>query len=634
MLNLLIATCLVPTITLESVGMRAHELVTAFAKQSGEKLVCSPSVANEPLVISLNTSDFETAKKHLAWAVSGAWRQNEDEIILERSSSAATQQERADDKAMQGRISKLIADELESLKGAPKFDEKMATSFLDRNWSNEASMAEQRKRVNALKLSSPTFRQGITWLKSIGAAKLASIPVGSRSVYSDSPTPLQSRLPSSAVEISSLLRQADIINERQLALGKEPSYQAFIDYLTMGGKGDGSSYRKTLFVVQRRGFAIFWFQLYCFDRNGQLITAGQGTIPNRLGSNTMAMPGKGTRLEIDDLTRKLARVQSDLGVALGSGSSPIKLSDGSQTGVSYSVFTSEREGVPYDWGVGIHLRQPYKNDPIGYFAGKLLLQMSKRAGQAFIGTVPDSSLVPLARALSRGQVRTDDDLIAFLTEGADQIPYCQVKRENGWLAIRPLFPSQSYANRFNRKAAEELINKMTINGVLTLADASEYAKVSPGALIFGATDIVLMSHAVPQVPRLTIEETLQGAFDALLGLGLPAKDISPGSRRFETLSRSLQNSIQHWILSESGLGETVAGRGMVNPGKPPLESEATEMGSHSNLSLDVKVTEVAFIRAQIKDGHSLDLSIGSLAYEENQPEIASEPNIARRKFSY
>lgn len=79
MLNLLIATCLVPTITLESVGMRAHELVTAFAKQSGEKLVCSPSVANEPLVISLNTSDFETAKKHLAWAVSGAWRQNEDE---------------------------------------------------------------------------------------------------------------------------------------------------------------------------------------------------------------------------------------------------------------------------------------------------------------------------------------------------------------------------------------------------------------------------------------------------------------------------------------------------------------------------------------------------------------------------
>ncbi|MEQ1821912.1 MAG: hypothetical protein ABL949_05350 [Fimbriimonadaceae bacterium] len=622
MLNLLLVRTIIQPISLESNAMHASDVVAALAKHSGEPLSCSPSVANEPLVLHLDAADYAKAKENLAWAVDGTWRQEEDRIILDRSSSLAAQQERAEAKKVQDLLAKILGDTTLEMKSAPLFDDKIATSYITRDWAKDVGNNQHLKEINRLRLSSPTFRQGINWIKSIGTAKLASMQIGARTVYSDAPTALQQPLAASKSVIKTLMSQADILNERGRALGKTAGYQAYVDYQSMGGPGNPAQYHKTLFVIKRLAFARFQFELVSVDQQGQLIIAGQGTIPNRLGSNISALPATGKRLEISDKMRRLGRVFNDLGVSYGGGGPDY----------SYTITFSEREGMPFDWGVGEHLRKPYSSDPIGYFAGPLLNQAAKNKDKQFIGTIPDSALIYLARAM-QGQVRTDDDLIAFLSRGLDQIPICELREEADWRMIRPSFPSYSYASRFNRAAAQLLIQNMRTKGEFSLEDACEYAKVSPGPWTFSSPDLVLLGHAVPEVPRFTIEETLQGHLSTLLGFGMPGKNIESGVRRFDSLPPTVQSQIRSWIVKEDRLTQTISNAAHGMGPSNALEMETTEVGTRSDLTLDIQVHMRPFIRAQVENGPVMDMSVGSLAFEEIQPENPVGDMLPRRKFS-
>lgn len=218
-----------------------------------------------------------------------------------------------------------------------EFDEEQAKELVDLM----KQLEEDDSMIAKLQLESPTNRAAVLLLARIGAQAISTLAIGERVVYSEHPTPMQRPLPTgfSAI-LSDLLCNSRLLKEAG-------STRSIYSGLIRLGTGNFSQNGKTVLAIVRTGLLRLSYSILVVDRQGEGITFGSGTTPGYYRILYAPRSEAGRRLDLTNEIVLLAKIASEVGVAMASGIR-LQLPNGKVIRVSSWRTISERDNVPLD----------------------------------------------------------------------------------------------------------------------------------------------------------------------------------------------------------------------------------------------------------------------------------------------
>lgn len=598
----------VGTVTFQADAISTKDFIREMARQSGSRLECDPLIGVEPIAVRFEDRALDEVLDVLATVVAAEWRESDGVRRLTRSPVFRRTQEALERRKVESLLQSMLEKAVEQVAKLPEFSAEDAKKFLDTKWLDNIDAAAFNTTMVALNKSTPAYRATVEFMAAIGSKRLAQMPIGSREVWSDRPTPMQQLLPK---EAAGALKR--LTTRVQLAIDTARSTKAGQSGLGafMIGSGDPDRMGKTLFAVFRRGFMQFSAELVVVDEAGTVLITGRPRFPESAGSPSPGLRHEGTKLEVSEASKALAAIMTDIGYAWAAGRE-VTLADGTKTAISMGMSAREQAGLPLDGGMGAVLGDPLLHDPLGYAFGPVSMQAGE--GRPTIVSLSDDALVSFMNALRLGMITTVGDVRSFLlqdTMPADQrVPLAESPIREGWYLVRPLLPLGSQSARFDRAAARDFIRSIRAAGGPSIGAARKYVMAKGVLPSLRSLDYALLSHAAHAADRGAVERLLRSPLDLLVHLPPNASGELPVAQ----LPADAKKVIERWVFwdyrATEGRNETV------------LDAEPTEAfprGLPAGASVHVQWRSDLGLFATAKSGYHFAMQPEELAWHEISP---------------
>lgn len=622
---MLIAALLVltsdPTISYESTGTAVSKVIQSLAEQSGQKLGCEEKVASEPIFLAVKDRPLEECLDKIASVCCAEWKEEEGRRVLRRSSALLSRIKAEDQRLIQETISRFLADETKRLETIQPQDDAGLKELLRRGWGQ--TQEEMTKNYRAATGESAAYRAVIAYASRIGAKQLSAIPVGARRVYSDLPNQAQTLLPDKG-ELKKVSRWASRMSEF-IPSQHRYSTGAF-GFLTIG-TGRFDTYRRSLFIARRQSNLAFDFEFRMLDGSGNLIAHGTWSLPDHFPlAVAPGARGEGKEVKLTVDQKHLLKVMDDIGVQEGGGmAQPIRFADGTESNASYVVTFAEMNSSPEDYWVSHITSRPDEFDPLSYYVGPLFLQCAALQGVSVIGTLSDSSIEGLAR---RAPVYGKDSYFLQAVEtGVYGVPHGVIETKDGWMIVRPRFPSLSLAGRLKRGPMAQFIREAN-EGRATLQAACRYYAANPIRIGYFLRFEPILTHGAKNADRLALDDLLTSGLEVFEAMGTASRPIGPGRGVFGDLSPKARELLNR--MAESKAKDNGFERGV----RSGLDfSDHFPNGIPLDTPCETRVTEQLAVKAATQTGDVRWFSLASLAWAESKTTLIGEGAYRPRPWS-
>lgn len=633
-----------PTVSFAADSVTVGALVKALAKQSGERLDATMAISAEPIVVDFRARSLTEIKGRLAENIGAVWIDQGGVSTLSRPAALVTEQARQERRQMADFLTALFDKRLEKFQRAGAFTRADADKLVDRYRLVDMKAKDLMAEESRIAQDNPIVRCAVKVLRSVDPTKLVQMRLGQRMVFSDVPTAVQVPLTAKGREaFTDLRKEIAVMEEAKKALGNpQKKLINFADHPVTGPAKTTDPYGKALLAIQRYGPLDFTYSLVLVAKDGRRLAQGSGYVPELRTRWDIQVPKEGTPLEIPEDAVAMGQLEMRGGGVSSASSTRVELGNGKFVWASFWVPFAEANQDDPATRVRAKLIEPVANDPLGVIAGSVLRKIAARRKQSLIASLGDRTLRELARQYAGQGVETEEGFWTVLRqdsiEESQRVPLANVSEEAGWIDVRPLFPVDARATRFDRKALRELIAEFRKEGALTMAAATRYGRVIRRV----GLDYIYAVNADPAVGPSEVGSVFSPAMPFLI-------DLSPQQwTRFETdaivvsqLSAGQREEVRRWVYESLTYAfRDRAERTSRNPmqlGQLPLALEPTELypnGLPAALRVKVDRTERPRILTQSTLGLRYTMDPASLGMlEAMQRDPARHPEAARRSLT-
>lgn len=443
-----------PLLNLSFPGVRVEDLLGEISRQTKGKYVVSRELADDVVCARVTNSKPEDFLPRLAQALGAEWREANNGLTLVTSPAA----ERAEQAEIASRRLAALKRTQESLAvqldKTPQFDEKLAKTMFTRvdetyakrhPLNNEFGIADAMDREKDL----PIKRLLARMVKAIPPKLITEMAPDVRIVYADSPNSLQKPMPGDVASVTStFLKEEQIWETAQKSVRTRTGADLEIGMLP-------PKYKLELVLSSSEDGLNEYVEVQVVDPAGKIwlnaIAAVEDWNPNEAAEYQKIPVAKAgeSRLEEGDTPAGIRRLSQ-------------YVRETPPTEDERSALLSKYEPL---------LRDPEKVEPLGILPGALWTELAKQRAENLIAYVADNdfSAVP---DYSEGR-RTPTTILTRLSLSH------KLDLQDGWISIRPKYPSMTRRLRLNRPAAADLIRKSFSAGGFTIEDAADYVVRQP-----------------------------------------------------------------------------------------------------------------------------------------------------------
>lgn len=474
-----------PSVTFSAPAMTARNLFPALSKAAGVLIRTGVYTNDEVLLIDVKDVPLSKLLDKIAAVTGSEWTKEPGVYTLVRSTNLARSQEAAVLDERTAALQKEIDRLMEPVTKAPKLDAATINRLAQENRVAKDRFNEQiRNGANGGGLaimvppSSPTpaSRALARVIASIQAKALAEIPAGSRVVYATTPTTVQRAMPSDGAKAMATF--LDEHNTWVANTGPEPERPANENFQVriIGAGGSDAPKKKingllgkTHLIVTRTGTSGgILVELNAYDREGLRVGHAEANL-SPAPSLPTATVGDDKPVKLDDDALNIAKALCNTPGQIMRGS----ISGGG--GVTISVVGTSINGAPENPAEKVELTKaqrakllnPVANDPASLVAGPAL--DAAASGTNVVASIPDSALMPLCRAVIRGNVTSKSVFSALVSGGM------VVEQKDGWTTGQARLPFLARAGQVSRPALAALLGAMERNKHLGLTEFAAYA---------------------------------------------------------------------------------------------------------------------------------------------------------------
>jgi hypothetical protein len=498
---------------------RAPVALEALSRQTGLKLEAAPTVARDVLLVDVRDVAASDLLQRIADATGAVWERGSEGVLrLNRGSAQMQALERQEVAAREVRIRADVERLRETVLARGPFTEKDAAEIA----RSRASIVERISRSDGTVSvqmpaggPTPAGRAVARLLEVVGAAELARIPPGARTVYSTAPVGVQRAFPRPPSGVADeFLREQRLLADATRPL--EDATGIRISFSDFGGTGMGPGnpalgIGKVLLSVYRApGSSVLRAQVNMLDRNGLSIVAGQHIVapatvaPSASEEEPVAV--------LSSLAREIASATAP--TAASAGARQIVFSTPGQTVATSSGATVSRPRISSELREA--LLNPERVEPLGIFVGDIARASSRNRGKNLVALLPDAAFGTMLSAIREPEPKP--------TAALARDPNLLVREENGWLLVSPVEPISALRERADRARLGELLRKTDRQGFASLDDAAAFASAHerpPAAVAqryLGLIDAELFA---------TIAGGFEGQYEVLRFYGT----LTPGQRQ-------------------------------------------------------------------------------------------------------
>lgn len=565
------------SITLSGPAARAEKLIPQIGQQAGVKLAVSATMADEVLLINVQSLPFNTLLKHIAEATSGKFIEEADGLRLVADEDRRRQEARQEYEARLTRIRNQINRKLADA-NKPKTNEAKAAENPELDFGmGRGDSTEQRALARILAMVSPE--------------EIAALKPGRRIVFSSAPTQMQKGFRGNApamVQDWIVEHNKSVAASKAAGAGAAPDDEfekqtgqtmpAFIkDMVNSRSQPFVGAIGKVLLVVEPGPFfSGLNAKLQVFDSRGKAAVSSQANLedgPMRQIIQDAADQAQGKK--------KPAPPQNQTPIVFSPDSVKIR-GLGARGG---DMMKLDRKIDPALLSI---LARPDEREPLSFTAGEALAQWSKKRGKPIVASIPDSAFG--AGILSQGDELTSIEKLDEALQSGDSI---SLTNSAEVLIVRPKQPAHNRENRVNRASLTTLANAAINRETPSLDELANYA-LKNGPILENPIASTYLSVLAPTSMQMGMLGSMNWTALRLFA------NLSPVHR--QTLARG--GSITAANLTPGGqqqLAQLIFGADaqleVATPGKEPLaddlfsRSMRMAMGSN-NMELNREPTEV------------------------------------------
>ncbi len=452
-------------ITYTTVAVPLSKALEGISKVCGQKLVASPVVANDIVIVNFEKVSVEEAKKRLASAVTGTWQTDPDGTqYLTADEPARNAERRAELEAK----TKQIAEDLKNLQASAKRPAKSDNT--DQPDSKDLPFASYDSASKLIAQLAAGLR----------ASDLAAIPNEGRVVYSTTPNQMQRPLIVSG--LSGLISAFVSAHNEEVSAyeAANPTGQPLDEAAQKALEMFGGSYEapkridkpvsKILLAAENQGMFGFGpssiqLSLVVFDSAGNVVATserplmGMGKAISAMGVDPQTGRAKEPTASTTDPSLNLDFEPSSLTKELNGLMNVV------------GGFNGDRKVSPELMQTLLH---PDDHDPLSFGFSEELLQIAKAKGLNVVCCPPDTA-VQLMGMVGGNQVTKLSVALQSMQENAD----LAVTMADGWLTVRASRPVESRESRVDRVSLARFLQTASKETVPSLDSLAEYAIKNP-----------------------------------------------------------------------------------------------------------------------------------------------------------
>ncbi|MGV3618766.1 MAG: hypothetical protein ACO1SV_25870 [Fimbriimonas sp.] len=632
-----------PDVSFAADAVTVGALVKDLARQTGRRLEVAPAVASEPLVVQFEGKPLDEVQTRLANLVGATWVGQGGVPTLSRPASQRTDQERQEQRHLAEHWTRMLDLRLGRF-DAHSFTSKDADLLVDRyrlaEMEEEALMTEYHRMAG----DNPVLRATCRILKTLDPAAVFRLRIGERVVYSDAPTRMQVAMTGKGrAALATLRKEVAEMEAAKKRVGFHPK-RKLVNFAGLPVIGPGTTqkgYGKAILALRRYGPLAFRYELTLVAGDGQRLIEADGALPavvNRYGTK---MPTEGHPVEVSESARDLSQLVSRGGGVKMASSQKVDLPGGKSEWAAFWVPFEEDNNDDPARRVRPLLSDPVKHDPIGILAGPLLRQIATRRKLPLLATLGDDALEHLAFQIRGDQLPNEEAVVATLTgtqiAEESRVPTATVALGPDWIEVKPYYPVQARANRFNRQAMGELLASVRKEGVLTMPAAVRYGR-PPGRITLAFAYAAFGDAAVGSDEVLGL---FNHSMRFLASVQPPQWDALEEPQSLSALSGDQKETVRRWVyeslFSQFRDQAEESGRNPMDPGQRPFELEPTELfpnGLPATARISLVRTEKPLVLTQSSQGLRFSLTPASLGlFEAMQAKPSQFPDAARRSLT-
>ncbi len=453
-----------PTVSFETKASRADVALPALGKQLGLSLSVANEMASEVMVIRLRNAPSEAALEKIAVALSGAWVKSGTDWRLERTGEARAELVQADQLRLAEAIKKWAKEQDErQLMPGQVATEAVATSVPippDEDGEEvDPQEAAQRKAVGEVYKQHGEAQRKI-W-KAIRAAldpaSIVAVGFGDRVVMSSAPTASQRGLPAPVLAAIREFNQG--AQARMQALAKTGMEPEQLEEMSLG------PIHRMLLIMKRVSPYSWQVRIMGLDR------ANQVRVQNYFQPTAIDQPALMMMFDPDQVTKIK---ESTLKINNPKTSIPT-----SESFKSFAVFiNSITQGAPPPMldtkEMLTFFRNPMQFDPLSQTASAALLAIAEDQKAQLVAVVSDDAFVLESAAMYNRELT-----VGTAASALESLGTAQMESKDGWVTMKPAFPSVSPRARLDRKALQALISKEEATGSLSIMDKAAFMLTYP-----------------------------------------------------------------------------------------------------------------------------------------------------------
>lgn len=466
-------------LTLAAQGVVAQKVVADLAAQSGQDLTCSPELAREVLLISVNDAPVEELLTRIATVLGAEWRTEPDGgCRLAISASKAAAESRAEREARTAAFRKRFQEIREGLKRGEELERKIAAG-------KDSPETEGDDDAKGWELIDEEAAMARIVLK-LDPAFLAGIGEDERVVFATAPTRMQRPISGIEREIATLIAEHNDAVKAAAAAEAEPAemneeMRQAMEWAKLMGfdrerKRIDVAPAKALLIVSRGGspFGFVFGGLSALEATLRLYDAN--------GKVLLEQDGHGL-LDVDDSMREMLADMQDIAQEMNPNAPPKPVEDGPK--IEYSQTTQElRKAMRMENMANMteqklsaelveRITRPDLHDPLSFEPAESVLAVAKAKNAMVVANLPDAMADGGMFGMVRGTAPTVDDFWQELQKGDTR---AEIK--DGWLMVWPASLRESRLERQDRVALAQLIGAARAKGLPTLDDMAAYAAVN------------------------------------------------------------------------------------------------------------------------------------------------------------
>ncbi len=560
-----------PKVTMTFPATKTSNIAAEIKKQTGIQVVCNPTVANIPILVSVTDAPLDELLAKIAQVTGGELIKQGEGYILTKSDKLRLEEANRENGWVIAAFEKGKKSALGDTGATDRWDQATLDDLVKKA---QAQRAQMESRVTGLQrqqgqqitmfdssMSNMTPATGAAKraLQLLQASVLASIKPGERAVYSTAANRMQRRMPINVTPIAS-----DFVYNHNLLAKAAPQLRPIEGVNIIGGLTAGEPITNVVetHLILSRGYRSTTVQVEIkfVDRNGLYVGQGSTSVTPVYAPMQPATSEEGKVIELSDLSRQMAVIMAQELAAPTSDRAVYSVATVNGGAGAFVTIAGGEMNLPKQFSdelLNVFVN-PDRIDPTSLYVSECYIQAAKAEGKDLVAAFPDTIIKELARVLVKGNITHKAVLAGSPAFGLS------VDSGTDWMVVTPTWANAARETRFDRDEAAKLFRAVNGRGFASLEELADYSFHVTLGLPDRPLDTVYLSLINKDVGD-QMSEYISMSLDLLQLYGsVPENTKRQGGEKIQLAYRTL--SVQAKRLADHAYYSRASGFQMAGPG--------------------------------------------------------------------